>query len=396
MADRPLRSRGALDRALDRPLIALQAAISSDAAIKAIMALLQRAVSCDFVGAFFRIEAHADGAVPYRMIDTRGRDFGPQLRDGSLFRDHPAAPKLMANPGIKFITTREILPPDEILHRSGFYRDAMQVIGFRHSIAIYFWEDPPQMPEAVFSPSRAEGQPDFTDEDMAVLDRLYPQIDAALRRVRAIEQERTLRGELRALVDPTRPICVLHWNLSVAAANRAARELCAQWNQGDANPRLKPPPFCLPPSLRDACLELKKRWSLSLQQRPATGTAEKLTVRHPDRTRLSATVSLHAQHTAPLGKPGFLIEFETPEQTTRANQPHEEPHRGRFTLSERELIRFVREGKSNQEIALETGKALGSVKNAFSALFGKVGVHSRSALIARIGSSALLLAELIC
>lgn len=386
MADRPPRSRASSDRALDRPLIALQAAITSDAVIKAVIALLRRAVTCDFVSAFFRIEPHADGAVPYRMIDSRGRDFSAQLRDGSLFRDHPAASKLMANPGIKFITTREMLPPDEILHRSGFYRDAMQVIGFRHSIAIYFWEDPPQMPEAVFSPSRGEGQPDFTDKDSTVLNRLYPHIDAALRRVRAIEQGRTLRGELRALIDPARPMCVLHWDLSVAAANRAARELCAQWNGGDAVPRVKTPPFSLPAPLHDACIELKKRWGISLQHRPEAGMADRLSVRNPKRPELSAVVSLHVRHaTTPLGKPAFLIEFDMPMGIAPANSAKRTPRRRGFTLQERELIRLVREGKSNQEIALEMGKALGSVKNAFSALFGKVGVHSRGALIARIG-----------
>src|SRR3954466_13969080 len=243
MGGNPRRVRGVPSVPLAKPLIALQAAITGDALIKAIITLLQRATHCDFVAVFLRIEPHVDGVVPYRMIDSRGRDFGPEMADGVFFRDHPSMPKLMANPGIKFITTRETLPPDPVLHAMPFYRDVMQVIGFRHSIAIYFWSDPPQIPEAVFSPCRIEGQPDFTDEDIAVLDGLYPHIDAALRRVRAIAEERAVRAEMHGLVDRTRPACVLNWDLTVAEENRAAREMCARWNLGDKGAHLKPTPF---------------------------------------------------------------------------------------------------------------------------------------------------------
>ena len=386
MANHLRRSRGVLDQPLEKPLIALQAAITDDALIKAIIALLKRATPCDFVGVFLRLTSHAYGAVPFRFIDSRGRDFGPQLLEGVFFREHPAMPILLANPGIKFINTRETLPPDEILHASRFYREAMQVLGFRHAIGMYFWDDPPQMPEAVFSPCRDEGQPDFTDKDVAVLDRLYPHIDAALRRIRGIDKERAVRDELHGLIDRARAACVLHWDLTVAETNRAARELCAQWNFGAASARLKPPPFRLPAPLRDACTELKERWSVSLQHHSAAEGAEKRrTVRHPERPLLRAHVSLHVHHTAPLGKPALLIEFEPPRIARRPPSGMDQKLVLRnFTLWERDLIRLICEGKSNQEIASETGKALGSVKNALSALFGKAGVRSRSALTARI------------
>jgi DNA-binding NarL/FixJ family response regulator len=379
-------SRAALSGSLDKPLIALQAATTSDALIKAVMALLQRAIACDFVGVFFRLGPHAYGSVPFRFIDSRGRDFAPELVEGVFFREHPAMPILMANPGIKFINTRETLPPEESLRASRFYREVMQVLDFRHAIGMYFWDDPPQTPEAVFSPCRVEGQPDFTDEDVAVLERLHPHIDAALRRARAIEKERAVRGELHGLIDPTRAACVLHWDLTVAEESRAAREMCARWNHGVASAHLKPPPVSLPGPLRDACSELKQRWSASLQRRPTTGTSDRLTVQHSDQPSLSATVSLHVHHTAALGKPAFLIEFELPKSAAPLPRGTSDKAILRsFTPQERDLIRLVAAGKSNQEIASETGKAVGSIKNALHTIFGKAGVRSRSALIARVG-----------
>ncbi|MEO8350578.1 MAG: helix-turn-helix transcriptional regulator [Chthoniobacteraceae bacterium] len=383
---KPLRRpSGVLDRALEKPLVALQAAITGDALIKAVFALLQRAVKCDFAGAFLRHENHPYGSVPSHFIDSRGFDFGPQLADGVFFRDHPAMPVVLANPGIRFINTRETLPPEEILHASRFYQEVMQVMGFRHAIGMFFWDVPPRMPEVVLSVERGEGQPDFTDEDVAILDRLYPQIDAALRRIDAIENERAVRNELQGLIDPARAACVLHWDLTVAEANRAARELCARWNLSDARTGLKPPPFALPEPLRHACMGLKKRWQASLRQSPATGTADRLTVRHPECPSLSAKASLHVHNIDSLGKPVFLIEFESAKNDSAPpRRINGKAKLAAFTLGERELIRLVSEGRSNQEIATTTGRALGSVKNALHAIFDKAGVRSRTALIAKI------------
>jgi DNA-binding NarL/FixJ family response regulator len=59
-----------------------------------------------------------------------------------------------------------------------------------------------------------------------------------------------------------------------------------------------------------------------------------------------------------------------------------------LTPRERQLVALVCRGESYQEIATDTGHALGSIKNALSAIFGKLGVHSRSALIARVSGGA--------
>jgi DNA-binding NarL/FixJ family response regulator len=47
------------------------------------------------------------------------------------------------------------------------------------------------------------------------------------------------------------------------------------------------------------------------------------------------------------------------------------------------MVKLVCEGKSNQEIAAHTCKALGSVKNMLHVIFKKLHVHSRSNVIAQ-------------
>ncbi len=375
-----------LDPALEKPLIALQFALKGDALIKAVFALLKRAAPCDFVNVCLRIVRREHGNVVYRMIDSRGRTFGTDLLEGSFFEAHPGMPILLANPGIKFINTREVLPPDEVLREMPFYRDVMQVIGFRHAAGMFFWEDPPEVPEAIFSLYRSDGQPDFTDEEIAILARLYPHIDAALRRLRTFDKERAARDGMRELTRRTdEPTCVLHWDLSIAEVNQAARAICARWNVRALDARLKPPPFKLPAPLRDACDELKARWRASLRRNPVVGSAAEIAVDHPTRPALHATVSLRVASTGSLGKPRFVIAF-APEKVARSRS---RAARGKSVLGslaprERDLVRLVAAGKSNQQIATETGKALGSVKNALHAIFGKVEVSSRSELIARV------------
>jgi hypothetical protein len=236
------RDMGLFDRRLDKPMLALQAAMDGDALIKAVFRVLKGAVQCDFVSVGFR-NVHKDGGtVSCRLIDSRGLEFTRDMLENVFFREHPAMPVLMANPGIRFINTREILAPDAVLRESRYYREVMQVVGFRHAAGMFFWNDPPEMPEAVFSLHRGEGQVDFDDAEIALLDRLYAHVDAALLRVRVIEKERSIRKELRILARRVpRPACILDWDLQVADANRIARESCAHWNLGPESALLKPP-----------------------------------------------------------------------------------------------------------------------------------------------------------
>ena len=373
-----------LNRRAEKALVTLQAAMTAEAAIRATFRLLKSALPCDFVNVCLRNLREDKRHVPYRLIDSRGREFEPGLLE-FFFREHPGMPVLMANPGIRFINTREILPPDKVLRKSRFYREMMQVIGFRHAVAMFFWNEPPEEPEAIFSILRGENRSDFTDAEVAIFDRLYPHIDAMLRRVRTMEQERSLHREMRSLArHSNRSACVLDWNLKATEASRAARESCARWNRGAANRYLKTAPFELPPALREACLRLKKDWLASLRRHPISGRAGKTVVLHPSERDLSALVSLHRPQGSPTGMPSFLLEFVRQENPVSPSPLHRRALLDALTPRERELVAWVCEGRSNQEIAELSGRALGTVKNALHKLFQKLQVPSRGMLVALV------------
>lgn len=373
-----------LNRRAEKALVALQAAMNADAAIKATFRLLKSAVPCDFVNVCLRNVRQEKCHIPYRLIDSRGREFDQALLE-VFFREHPGMPMLIANPGIRFINTREILPPDKVLRKSRFYREMMPVIGFRHAVAMFFWNEPPEGPEAIFSILRGENRSDFTDAEVATFDRLYPHIDAMLRRVRTMEQERSLHREMRLLArQSNRSACVLDWNLKATEVSRAARESCARWNFGTGAQHLKPPPFRLPPAIREACRALKSEWQNSLRSNPVFGLPATSVLLHPDDHDLSVIVSLHCPKSSPIGRPSLLVEFVR--NKNRKTSSGDEPRTLLATLTprERDLVGWICEGCSNQEIAALSGRAIGTIKNALHTIFQKLQVPSRGMLVALV------------
>lgn len=379
--------RGAFGSArVERALLSLQSAIDGDALIQAVFRLLQSAVRCDFVSVYLRNRQHSSSAnMSHRMFDSRGREYGLEIVGDVSFRKHQGMPSLLANPSIRFINMREILPSDTVLQKTHSSRQFMHVTGVRHAIGMFFPDQLPQTPKIIFSLLRERGQPDFSDKDVAVLDLLHPHIAAAFRRVRKIENERAVRKELHALAERTcRAACVLDGELRVADFTRAAREQSARWHSnGKEAGLLKPPPFRLPAVLHEACTELSARRRVSLGRSP--GMVERCVVVHPSRPELRATVSLRPTDLMSLGEPGFLIEFERSKDSV-VTKLDREAALDELSYRERDLVRLVCAGKSNQEIADETRRTIGTVKNALHVIFGKLGVHSRSALIAFVAS----------
>jgi DNA-binding NarL/FixJ family response regulator len=55
-----------------------------------------------------------------------------------------------------------------------------------------------------------------------------------------------------------------------------------------------------------------------------------------------------------------------------------------LSSAERETLALVLEGRSNAQVATERGVSQGTVAKQIASLFGKLGVHSRTELMARL------------
>jgi DNA-binding NarL/FixJ family response regulator len=66
---------------------------------------------------------------------------------------------------------------------------------------------------------------------------------------------------------------------------------------------------------------------------------------------------------------------------TRHRQPDNLVALAKLTRAQRQIVDLVCQGKSNQEIADDLSRTLGSIKIGLNAIFNKLGVESRSKLM---------------
>lgn len=234
-------------------LLALFAAKNLDALIDTAFDVLRAAVVCDFASAFYR--SAGNGLLKER--DSRGRESGPAFMRRYVELT-PALPAAMTNRGIKVLHTRTTLPRSAAeLHRTAFYREVMQPQGWRHAIALCFWGDPPaEAPVFVASVNRSEGQRDFSEQDIASLERIYPFIDCAVNRMHEREAATTVRdGIAMAMRDGTPGFAILDRHLLLVHANSVGRQPCAAWVDDAVvtDTESSSPAWRLPPVLQAAC-----------------------------------------------------------------------------------------------------------------------------------------------
>src|SRR5918993_451143 len=171
-------------------LLRLFAATDLEMLIDSVFGVLQGVVSCAFASAFYR--GAAGGFLKER--DSRGREYSHEFmrRHAEL---SPAKPIALANPGMKIIPTRTGLTlADAELRKTTYYREIMQVQGWRHAVALCFWGDPPaREPIGVFSVYRTDAEKDFSEQEILRLAQVHPFVDAAVNRMYERETARVLR-----------------------------------------------------------------------------------------------------------------------------------------------------------------------------------------------------------
>ena len=83
-----------------------------------------------------------------------------------------------------------------------------------------------------------------------------------------------------------------------------------------------------------------------------------------------------------MARPHFLIEFENLRSADAKHEGAALSHLVQLTRREQQLARLVCDGRSNQEIADESGLSLETVKKHLHSVFRKLEVNSRSRLMA--------------
>ncbi len=365
-----IKRRSIVDPTLEKPLLHLHGATDIDSFWKAIQQVIEAALPSCFIG----LTLQHNPILPRIVRSTKRLPH-------KVFPIAPVENYFTAHPGSRLVLASDVFPDEQRLKKSLFYRNYMAPVNGRYAIGLFFWNAGRLLGVIVIMRSVKQGA--FSQGEMKSIRQLYTQFQTALGRLRSSEREHTVRVTLEQFMRRVPlPTILLRWNLRLVYRNQSASDFCSIWRRGPEQTRLIKSKAPLPAEVLDRCLMLKKRWEqINPLSFPTSGFKDEV-VHHPKRRHLRATISLKQISSAGVARPHFLVEFEN---LRGANAKHEAgtlPHLVQLTKREQQLARLVCDGRSNQEIADESGMSLETVKKHLHSIFRKLEVSSRSRLMA--------------
>ncbi len=377
----------AVPRRIARTRAALLAATSSDAWVRAAFRLMLASVPGAFASAALRC---TEADIAYWVTSRGERIHSAEMPE--MIAGHPGLPYLMAHPGLKVLPTRGVLPPPGELEKLSFYQRFMVPYGWRHAVGLCFWKHNGEPGvECVLSVHRSAEAGDFSDAETERLGALHAEIERALWRVAALEEERGARSSFEHFAESLPlPLALLNWQGRPLYHNRLARRACARWLEGPAACQRKTDrnDFVPPPELIAACRELQAEWRERVRTN-CVGKSVLERVVHPASDRndraLTATVRLLHLNGATLGEPTFTVQFFEQPRNGAANPGAPAPNLAalhRLTPVERTAVLLAGAAfKSNAEIAAELGRSIGTIKAELHSAYKKLGVRTRAELV---------------
>ena len=365
-----------IDPALQKPLLKLHRAVDVKSFLKSVQRLLSGSIANHSIGLLLQ----QDPSVPVIAKWTR-----------SMPEDFFAAEPL--NRGATQSRRRKLLRLSSFFRsrnsfvRSSFYRRYMAPQKCDYGVTLRFWKQ--QRLICAIAILRTPKQGDFSPTEMELLQQLYPQLLAALRRIESLERERSVRADLEEFLRRLPlPTIILRWNLKPIYQNNAARDFCALWEKGPEEARrTNAKSSSMPSEILDQCRVLKEKWRNAKPQERATRRSDfkEEEVSNPRQPHLRATIQLKQINSVGVAGPHFLIACEN-----RCRNGQRSPRLGlfrlpgiaRLTRREREVAQLACEGRSNKEIAQNACLSLPTVKKHLHSVFRKLEVPSRTRLVA--------------
>jgi DNA-binding CsgD family transcriptional regulator len=368
-------SEPVINPALQKPLLKLHRAVDVKSFWKAVHRLLSTSVASHSVGLLLQQNPN----IP--VIAKWTRSMREDFFTAEPFRHYAMQPRRK-----KLVRLKTLFRNRRSFVRSSLYRRHLVPQGCAHGVALFFWKQ--RRVICVIAILRTVNQEDFTPADIQLLRQLYPQLLAALRRVEALERERSVRADLEEFLRRLPlPTMILRWNLKPIYQNNAARDFCAVWEKGPEEARRTKVNCSMPAEILDRCRSLKEKWrNHHLQMRAKRRVDfEDEYVNHPRRPHLRATIQLKQINSVGVAGPHFFIACENlcrnSERSGRLRL-FRLPGIARLTRREREVAQLVCEGQSNKEIAQNACLSLPTVKKHLHSVFRKLAVPSRSRLLA--------------
>jgi DNA-binding CsgD family transcriptional regulator len=365
---------------LQRELLRLHAALRVDEFVRAVFALLYRALPLHFQC----LSLWPEGWKPTLPF----RDAFPfkDLAEANRYADlYPLGSIVLNNPEPHIYRQSDLLSLAQV-RRTSFYRAFMAPEGWLYHCVLAFWEN--GKPFGLLGLHRRSEQGDFHDCEIQLLEELHPHLTAAWRRVYRLDRERAQRASVESMLARLPlPVVVADWDLHVMFSNEAAARLCATEQLGTAARHLKlPATVVLPPSVQAACVALRAPAGGPGNggHTPAAHAGRTVAVGGTSDAAWTAQVALERIDPVSLSRPVFLVHF-SPMANGNQDPPRDVPSSAlpllvQLTRSERIVALLVRDGLRNREIARRLGKSTHTVAKQLQTVFKKLRASNRTRL----------------
>jgi DNA-binding CsgD family transcriptional regulator len=288
--------------------------------------------------------------------------------------------------GQKIFGIRELVPNSKSLPKTDYFKKVMAVEGWQSLLCLTYWRQ--SNPLAMVVVRKGGRSPDFTADEVELLESLYDHVDTALNRIQLMhDKEASVACLAQCLPNYPLGLLVLNEAMVPIFKNREALEAALQWNFGSKGARAYDPAkaFTVPAAVVEACQELSRRWT----SRDACADEEHLLqpifLNHSQDPKCRMSVSLIRPKGFCLAQPYYLVQFAGrihTEQTSVDLPPEGLLRLQQLSTREQEVALSAIEGLSNTEIALKLGKAESTVKAQLYSVFEKLGIRRRSQLSA--------------
>ena len=276
-------------------------------------------------------------------------------------------PYLAAHPRVRVYTYSQIVSedPDARQRRIAQERHYDEWSDFVH---LAFWNE--ARLDTVLSIRRGGNDARFTEDELHFLENLYPDIDASLHRMRALESERRRLASLDACLAKL-PIAAMGIDADGRClfATSQAQRLCDRWNRnlGESHDHLRLP---------GGIVELLDRASLR------NGLWQ---FAHPRDVALRVNIVRDNLGAEPQARvPSYVLSFAEQQLPALPDASSVNTSLDRLTPRERQVALLIAEGLSNQAVAERLDRSRRTIETQLGSIYRKFEVHTRTQLLRRL------------
>lgn len=352
-------------------IVDLQSALDLESTWKACLKLISSKLPHRSCSLMFNIVNYEPTAARHHVVQPKNVDYVPAM---SLT---VSGPYLARHPQIKLYTYSQILSEDPDAQRRRL--DQEPDPEWNEFVHLAFWHD--SQLEAVLSIHRPPDYSEITIEEQAFLEQLHPMLEASLRRLRAVEIERSRRTSYEHFLRQV-PLTVMFVNATGEClfANNEAEKQCGRWNRGLRSSVAAEARLQLPGGVETMFDETV---AASDQALAVPGQAGSVRLSHPALKGLSVKIDRNWQFAGLQMSPSYVLTFlDEPEGKALSQQPSQAALLilQQLTPTERRVALLAAQGLRNDKIAEHLSRSRRTIEFQLNSIYRKLEISSRTEL----------------